>query len=132
MNYLENEENTAFITDNTMLKSIDHKKLLTSKPGTKALASMIINPLMTNENSPSVNKLIGNAIICTIGLINILIAPSTIATTAVVIHPSIRTPDCNKYAVKPTAAMLRISRISIVIYTDYHRQTSSSIPSKGT
>jgi len=118
MIYFENEERTVLTKDRTILKSTAHRNPFTSKPGTRALASMIIKPLMTREKRPRVSRFIGKAMRWTIGLINILMIPRTTETTAIVIQESTLTPDCNRYAVTATAAMFKRIRMMIPISID--------------
>jgi len=109
--HFEKEERIAFTIDKTMLKSTAHKNPFTSKPGTRALASMIKSPFMISENNPSVRRLMGSAIRLIIGFMKRLIAPRTIATIKVVQILSMVTPACSKYAVIATAAAFMINLI---------------------
>ena len=63
-----------------MLKSKAVKKESTSKPPTILSHNIIINPLMTNKNSPSVKNVIGKVNKTKIGLIKTFSNPKTIAT----------------------------------------------------
>lgn len=83
--------------DTITLKPSAHQKFTTSNPFTPQLINITSRALITNINNPSVKTVIGSVIIVIIGLINILITPSIIATTSAVQKSSIRTPSDNRY-----------------------------------
>ena len=72
-------------TDNIILNSKAVKKVSTSKPPTILSHNIIIKPLMTNKNNPSVKKVIGKVNKTKIGLIKILSKPKTMATKSAVV-----------------------------------------------
>ncbi len=57
------------------------RKLLIMKPGTIRLVNHKRKTLIKKAAIPKVTRLIGRAIICNIGLINVLIIPNTTAVT---------------------------------------------------
>lgn len=77
------------------LNNIAVKKELIRKPSTNFAQIIIIPPLITNKNRPSVSIVAGKDNITKIGLTNILSNPSTDATITAVIKLSTSTFDIN-------------------------------------
>ena len=75
-----------------MLNNKAVQKLLTSKPVTISVHSMIMTALMTNKNKPNVMMVTGKVNKTKIGLMKILSNPKTTATIIEVPKLSTRTP----------------------------------------
>lgn len=79
-------------TDSIILNNKAVKKESTAKPPTILLHKIIIKPLMTNKNNPSVKKVIGNVNNTKIGFTKIFNNPKTIATKSAVVKLATCTP----------------------------------------
>lgn len=94
----------------------------TEKSGTIIAANKISNALITRENNPSVTIVIGKVKIKIIGLINILIIPSTIARikapSTVTVTPG------NKYAATKIASV-DIIQCVMFMYIVYLKNTQN-------
>ena len=79
-------------TDKIILNNKAVKKESTTKPPTILLHKIIIKPLMTNKNNPSVKKVIGKVNKTKIGLTKAFNNPKTIATKSAVVKLATCTP----------------------------------------
>lgn len=106
-------------TDKMILNNKAVKNVSTSKPPTILSHNIIINPLMTNKNNPSVRKVIGKVNNTKIGFTKILSNPKTIATKSAVVKLATCTPvikcEINRTKIAVTKT-LTINFICVCIY----------------